>query len=45
MKGEKDMWYVYNIQDSWQLGWVVESEKVAKEFCKNNPEYTYIYVG
>ena len=38
-------WVVYNKQDSWEVGFEVPTEKEAIEYCNNNPEYTYIYVG
>lgn len=39
------MWYVYNRQDTWQCGWEVETESEAIEFCNDDNELTYCYVG
>lgn len=39
------MWYVYNIEDSWQCGWTVENEQEAIQQCMANEELTYCYVG
>lgn len=39
------MWIVYNQEDSWELGYSVESEKEAINICESNPnELAYIYV-
>ena len=41
------MWIVYNKEDNYLCGWIVESEKEAIKQCKENKEltYKYVYIG
>ena len=41
----KDMWMVYNREDSWECGYSVGNETEAREICKANEEFNYCYVG
>ena len=37
------MWYVYNIEDTWEQGIAVETEEEAIAICKQNYEELLVY--
>lgn len=40
----REMWIVFNREDSWECGYSVANEGVAREICKANEEMDYRYV-
>ena len=44
VKGNINMWIVFNKQDSWTQGYSVVSEAEAIEICEEDTEMTYCYV-
>ena len=39
------MWIVYNVNDSWEVGYSVSNETEAREICENDTEMTFAYIG
>ena len=38
------MWYVYNVEDSWEHGFVVATRGEAERICREDESKTYSYV-
>ena len=39
------MWYVYDREDNWEQGWIVNSREEAERQCAENSSLSMLYVG